>query len=202
MKMTPNQVVAQNLRRAREEKGWTQEEARHRLEPLIGELWSIATYSAAENTVKGERIRHFDADLVHAFSIMFGKPVQWFFRSLPEPERCPTCQQSVAPGNSRLYETPTRRCSCGNVMEWGSGRVFPIGGPRGLEGGPCECRSGRFALDDAPFARVIEDKSHYPKGWFDLKVHEADCECLTCSECPVAEAENRLKLNRTETSIA
>jgi transcriptional regulator with XRE-family HTH domain len=56
--MTPNQVVAHNLRRARLRRGWTQSETAAR----IGLGWSKATYSAAERSVTSRRIRHFDAD--------------------------------------------------------------------------------------------------------------------------------------------
>jgi hypothetical protein len=78
-RLTPNQVVAYNLRRARRRRQWTQAEAAEELEPYLGERWSVATVSAAEQSFEGKRIRQFDADVVAAFSLAFGFPVAWFF---------------------------------------------------------------------------------------------------------------------------
>jgi transcriptional regulator with XRE-family HTH domain len=77
--LTGNQTVAYNLRRAREVHGLTQEQAAERLEPFLGERWSKATFSAAERSVEGKRVRKFDADEVLAFAEGFGLPVAWFF---------------------------------------------------------------------------------------------------------------------------
>ena len=77
---TPNQIVAYNLGRARRLKGWTQDEAAENLEPHIGELWSKASYSAAETSAhRNERIRRFSADEIAAFAKAFKLPITWFF---------------------------------------------------------------------------------------------------------------------------
>jgi len=77
--LTPNQVVAFNLARARDLKGWTQEEAAEALAPYLGSRWSKASFSAAERSLDGERIRQFDADELVAFARAFELPVGWFF---------------------------------------------------------------------------------------------------------------------------
>lgn len=60
--LTPNQVVAYNLARARKVRGWTQEEAADRLERHLGVRWSNVVFSAAERSAQMDRIRQFDAD--------------------------------------------------------------------------------------------------------------------------------------------
>jgi hypothetical protein len=81
--LTPNQVVAHNLRRARELRRWTQEQAAEALEHFIGSRWSKWSYSVAERAAP-ERIRQFTADDVVAFALAFELPIAWFF--LPPPE--------------------------------------------------------------------------------------------------------------------
>jgi hypothetical protein len=81
--LTPNQVVAFNLARARELRGWTQEQAADALSPYLGTRWSKANFSAAERSVAGKHIRNFDADEVVAFARAFELPVGWFY--LPPP---------------------------------------------------------------------------------------------------------------------
>lgn len=77
-RLTPNQTVAWNLAQARKMRGWTQEQAAEHLEPYLGERWSKATYSAAERSVDGTRIRQFTADDLHAFARAFGLPMTLF----------------------------------------------------------------------------------------------------------------------------
>src|SRR5215207_10252431 len=60
--LTPNQLVAYNLHRARIMRGWTQEEAAEQLEPFLGKRWSKASFSAAERSVTGDRAREFTVD--------------------------------------------------------------------------------------------------------------------------------------------
>jgi len=81
--VTPNQVVAFNLAQARLWNDWTQAEAVEALEPHLGHRMSIASYSAAERSVDGSRVRKFSADEIYAFSKAFGLPVTFFF--LPPP---------------------------------------------------------------------------------------------------------------------
>jgi transcriptional regulator with XRE-family HTH domain len=75
---TPNQCVAHNLRSARLDRDWTQEEAAERLAPYIGSRWSKAVFSAAERSVTGERVRQFTADDLYAFSRAFELPITFF----------------------------------------------------------------------------------------------------------------------------
>ena len=77
--MTPNQIVAHNLREARLLKGWTQEEAAEHLEPYLGVRWSKSTFSAAERSCARERVREFTADEIVAFASAFNLSVSWFF---------------------------------------------------------------------------------------------------------------------------
>lgn len=96
MILTPNQVVAYNLRRARLERGMSQGEAAAVLEPYLGERWSAASYSLAERSVyRPERIKHFSADEIVALARAFDKSVEWFFQ---EPvEFCSHCGRPVSP---------------------------------------------------------------------------------------------------------
>lgn len=80
--------------------GWTQDEASAALEPHVGKRWSKATFSAAERSVDGERVRQFDADEVVAFARAFDLPVSWFF--LPPPPW-------AGPGVPVRLETPAGR---------------------------------------------------------------------------------------------
>ena len=81
--LTPNQVIAFNLARARESKGWTLNEAAEALEPYVGSRWSKANLSAAERSIVGERIRNFDADEIVAFARTFDVPIAYLF--MPPP---------------------------------------------------------------------------------------------------------------------
>lgn len=81
--LTPNQVVAYNLFLARTLRGWTQDEAAEKLAPHIGKRWSKASWSAAERSATGDRIREFDLDEIYAFSLCFDLPITYFL--LPPP---------------------------------------------------------------------------------------------------------------------
>jgi len=81
--LTPNQVVAHNLARAREWKGWTQDQAAEALAPYLGARWSKASLSQAERSVAGKFVRNFNADEIVAFARAFELPVTWFF--MPPP---------------------------------------------------------------------------------------------------------------------
>ncbi len=81
--MTPNQVVAYNLLRARQLRGLTQDQAAAALEPYLGVRWSKASFSQAERSVGGKFVRQFDADEVVAFARGFELPITWFF--MPPP---------------------------------------------------------------------------------------------------------------------
>jgi hypothetical protein len=77
--LTPNQVVAYNLRELRQQKKWTHEEAALRLLPCLGVKWSKASFSAAELSVEGKRIKQFSLDEIVALSVAFNVPIWRFF---------------------------------------------------------------------------------------------------------------------------
>ena len=78
-----NQVVAYNVREARELRGWTQEEFAIRLEPYVGQRLTQAGVSSIERAWDGERKREFDAHELLIFSLVFDLPMIWFL--LPPP---------------------------------------------------------------------------------------------------------------------
>ncbi len=78
-----NQVVAYNIREARQLRGWTQEELAERLEPYVGQRLSQAGISAIERAWDGERRREFDAHELLIYSMVFDLPIIWFL--LPPP---------------------------------------------------------------------------------------------------------------------
>lgn len=85
IEMTPNQIVAFNLARAREWRGWTQDQASEAIAPHLGQRWSRASFSFAERSVDGKQVRQFSADEIVALARGFGLPVTWFF--MPPPGR-------------------------------------------------------------------------------------------------------------------
>lgn len=89
-----NQVVAYNVRAARELRSWTQEELSERLEPYLGQRLSQAGVSAIERAWDGDRRREFDAHELLIFSMVFSLPMLWFL--LPPP------------GDHRLMRATTR----------------------------------------------------------------------------------------------
>jgi len=80
------QVVAYNLRRAREERGMTQRAFGEAMEVVTGTRWSVMMVSQAEggwSSQPAKRVRHFDASDLVAFALVLRVPVPWFF--LPPP---------------------------------------------------------------------------------------------------------------------
>lgn len=78
--MDANQVVAYNLRRARDELGWTQEIAAERIGQYLGVRWPGPSFTVAEQSQhEGKRRREFDANEVLAFARAFNKPVGYFY---------------------------------------------------------------------------------------------------------------------------
>jgi hypothetical protein len=96
--LTVNQVVAFNLRRARDEKGWTQSEAAVQLAPFLGDFWSRQRFSAAERAYSGETERGFSIDEVLAFARGFSFSVGYF---LTPPPGC--LQVTTAPPTWFIY---------------------------------------------------------------------------------------------------
>jgi hypothetical protein len=97
--LTPNQVIAHNLHQARVMRGLTQEQAAERLEPFIGRRWSVASWSAAERSVTGERPREFTADEMIAFARCFELPPLWFMA--PPAETREVALPGPAPNQTR-----------------------------------------------------------------------------------------------------
>ncbi|MGI8792333.1 MAG: helix-turn-helix domain-containing protein [Acidimicrobiales bacterium] len=82
--MTPNQIVAFNVARARALRGWTQEQAAEALAPYLGAKLSGPSFSNLERSaVKVDRIRQFSADDLLALSRGFDLPIGFFFTPLP-----------------------------------------------------------------------------------------------------------------------
>jgi transcriptional regulator with XRE-family HTH domain len=77
--MTANQVIAYNLKRAREALNMTQQQAALDLERYLGRRWSPASFSVAERSADNGRVREFDANEIVAFSQVFNRPIGWFF---------------------------------------------------------------------------------------------------------------------------
>ena len=99
--LTPNQVVAYNLAQARGLREWTQDEAAAALEPYLGVRWSKGTFSAAERSVDGGRVRQFTADEIVAFARAFELPVSWFFMPpMPWRDGFPVVLQTADGGPS------------------------------------------------------------------------------------------------------
>ena len=82
-----NQIVAYNLRAARERKGWTQETLAKTLERLSGIPYSHAMISALERAWDGERRREFDAQELALLSAALEIPIVWFFLPPPNEHR-------------------------------------------------------------------------------------------------------------------
>lgn len=89
-----NQVVAYNIRAARELRGWTQEDLAGQLEPFLGTRLTQASVSAIERAWDGDRRREFDAQELLVFALVFDLPILWFL--LPPP------------GDHRLMTSTTR----------------------------------------------------------------------------------------------
>jgi hypothetical protein len=83
---TPNQVVAYNMWRGRLLRDWTQDEAAEAVAPYLGTRLSAASWSAAERSVEGVRIREFNADELLALARGFGVPIGWFLTPPPVDE--------------------------------------------------------------------------------------------------------------------
>lgn len=81
--LSVNQVVAYNLRRAREAKGWTQLDAAAHLHHYLGEFWSRQRFSAAERVYSGETDRDFSVNELVAFARAFEFPLSYFLTPPP-----------------------------------------------------------------------------------------------------------------------
>lgn len=105
--MTGNQIVAANLKRAREYRGLTQEQAAELLEPWLDEEWKKATFSAAERSaIAGKRQRQFTADEILAFAGAFSLPVAYFLLPPPDVERVEVGRKKVGADSVRRSLIP------------------------------------------------------------------------------------------------
>ena len=82
-----NQVVAFNFRRARQLRGWTQEEVAERLEPFLGQRLPQASISAIERSWDTDKRREFDAQELLVYARCFDVALVWFFLPPPEDDR-------------------------------------------------------------------------------------------------------------------
>ena len=82
-----NRVVSYNLRLAREQNGWTQEQFADRLEQVTGHRPTQASVSALERAWEGGRRREFDAQELVDFSVALNVPIVWFFLPPPSDRR-------------------------------------------------------------------------------------------------------------------
>ncbi len=82
--MSPNQIVAFNVAKARTLRGWTQEEAATNLAPYLGVRLSVASFSALERSAwNPTRVKVFSADELLALSRGFDLPIGYFFTPPP-----------------------------------------------------------------------------------------------------------------------
>jgi transcriptional regulator with XRE-family HTH domain len=100
--MTANRLIAYNLRALRTERGLTQDQASELLAPYVEIPWSRATFSAAERSAEGDRVRGFNADDVLALALAFEVPVTYFF--LPPTVRDRHTQQLVLRSSGQHVE--------------------------------------------------------------------------------------------------
>ena len=97
LNLTVNQVVAYNLKRARETRAWTQEEAANRLQPYLGVRWSKQTFSTAERSIESKVPREFTADEIVALALAFDVPISYFLTPPPWQPRISTRPPVWAP---------------------------------------------------------------------------------------------------------
>jgi hypothetical protein len=82
--MTPNQIVAYNVAKARALRGWTQEQAADALAPHLGAKLSGPSFSGLERSAwTVNRIKQFSADDLLALSRGFDLPIGFFFTPPP-----------------------------------------------------------------------------------------------------------------------
>ncbi len=82
--MTPNQIVAYNVAKARALRGWTQDQAADALAPYLGAKLSGPSFSSLERSAwTVHRIKQFSADDLLALSRGFDLPIGFFFTPPP-----------------------------------------------------------------------------------------------------------------------
>lgn len=116
-----NQVVAYNVKAARELRGWTQEDLADRLEPYLGQRLTQAGVSSIERAWDSDRRREFDAHELLIFSLVFDLPMLWFL--LPPPGDRRTMRATTRPV-SELY---THLLGAPHQLEALHGRLKELG---------------------------------------------------------------------------
>ena len=129
-----NQVVAYNIREARQLRGWTQEELADRLEPYLGQRLTQAGVSSIERAWDSDRRREFDAHELLIFAMVFDLPILWFL--LPPP------------GDHRIMRSTTRPVD--ELYAW------LLGEPRQLE--PLYQRLRQLGISDPTAAEETVEK--------------------------------------------
>jgi transcriptional regulator with XRE-family HTH domain len=81
-----SRVISYNLRRARSEHRWTQEQAAERLHQELGGGWKMRTTLSNAEAYNGDRVRRFDPEEIFVFSVVFDRPISWFFVPPPRGE--------------------------------------------------------------------------------------------------------------------
>ena len=137
VKITPNQIVAFNLTVARQLRGWTQEQAAVQLERFVGARWSKATFSSAERSIDGRRIRQFTADEIVAFSRCFDVPIGFFFMP-PRPS------ESEAPVRFATAENDDYGLSLAELLD----AIFGTPGEREVMSGRLNDYLGEIPMQD------------------------------------------------------
>lgn len=115
-----HQVVAYNFRRAREEKGWTQDQTSDELAPYLGYKLKQAGVSAIEKTFDSERKRNLDVGEVAAFSRCFDLPLAWFFTPPPSMTTLPlaTPGPEDSPGGAQANLAELLSIAIGTPTGW------------------------------------------------------------------------------------
>ena len=81
--LTPNAVIAWNVRRLRRERGWTQAELAERLSERDDKPWTFSMVSDAETPGRADRNRQFTVNEVSVFARVFQVSVIALF--VPDP---------------------------------------------------------------------------------------------------------------------
>lgn len=114
---TASQVVAHNLTKARELRGFTQTEVAERLTKFTDSRWSQATVAQAEGSVSGQRVRQFTANELVALARTFDLPVFYFF--MPPEDGDLGFETPDSPARGWPWEYLL-------LLVWGHERNYPI----------------------------------------------------------------------------
>ncbi len=91
--LTPNAVIAWNVRRLRRERGWTQAELAERLSERDDKPWTVSMVSDAETAGRADRDRQFTVNEVSLLARLFQVSVIALF--VPDPAQLVRIGQGV-----------------------------------------------------------------------------------------------------------